>query len=185
MGFLVKLWHVISTLVVVLPKVWPLIKVLAGKGLDLFIKKKVDEKRREELKQAAKVAEETGDTDLLEAKIGAGSVVGDVKQVAPSALATESASSLESVVSTEKKSLLENQEASNSTGSTILSSAVKIAGVGVAFYLLDAMLRKKDAKAASMNVGANSGNVILDAGSGIKNNVIFRGSNRMGSKFIP
>lgn len=90
MGFLIKIWHIISTLVVVVPKAWPLVKLLAHKALDLFIKKKIEEKKLEELKDAAKVAEETGDTAFLESHLGTGPDVGDVKLVASSAIASES-----------------------------------------------------------------------------------------------
>lgn len=191
MGFLIKIWHIISTLVVVVPKAWPLVKLLAHKALDLFVNKKIKEKKEAELKEAAKVAEETGNTNLLESHLGTGSVVGDVKLVASSAIATESVPTssdpieLVSDVLEEKKNLLETQTPSSSTGSTILNSAVKIAGVGIALYILDALINKKAAKAASVGFGANAGGVVLDGTDEIKNTVMFRGSYRMGSKLIP
>lgn len=184
MGFLIKLWHVISTAVVLIPKVWPILKIGLSKLWDLFLHRKLTEKKKEELEQAVKTAKETGDTSLLEAQIGVGEAVGDAA-VVQSALAVDPTSSLEDP---EKKKSLDQASISSSTGSitssqndesSVLATVGKVAAAGLGLYILDALFSKKEAKAASVS------SVIIDNVGTTKTYSIYKGSFRMKSTLLP
>lgn len=184
MGFLIKLWHVISTVIVVIPKVWPIIKIGLSKLWDLFLHRKLAEKKKEELEQAVKEAKETGDTSLLETQIGVGESVG-AASVVNAALVDEPTPSLEDP---EKKKSLDQASISSSTGSitssqndesSVLATVGKVAAAGIAFYVLDALFSKKEAKAASVS------SVIIDNVGTTKTYSIYKGSFRMKSTLLP
>lgn len=189
MGFLIKLWHVISTLAVVIPKVWPVLKIGLSKLWNIFLNNRLTQKKKE-LDEAVKKAQETGDTSLLEAQIGVGEAVGDAS-VVQSALAVDPTPSLED---TEKKKSLDQASISSSTGSitssesnesSVLATVGKVAAAGLGLAVLSALLSRKDAKAASMGFSATSGGVIIDASGTIKNYSVYRGGFRMGSRLLP
>lgn len=189
MGFLIKLWNVISTVVVLIPKVWPFIKIGLNKLWDVFLNRKLAEKKKEELEQAVKQAQETGDTALLEAQIGVGEAVGD-SSVVLSAIAVDPTSSLEE----EKKKTLDPVLISNSTGSitssqsdesSVLSTVGKIAAAGLGIAVLSALFSRKESKAASMGFSSTSSSVILDGSGTIKNYAVFKGGFRVGSRLLP
>lgn len=192
MGFLIKLWHVISTVVVVIPKVWPILKIGLSKLWDLFLNKKLAEKKKEELEQAVKVAKETGDTASLEAQIGVGDAESvSVDEVVPAVLAgsVDPTPSLE-----EKKKSLDQASISSSTGlitssqndeSSLLGTVAKVASVGLGLAVLSALLSRKESKAASMGFSSTTSGVILDGSGTIKNYAVYKGGFRMGSRLLP
>jgi len=190
MGFLIKIWNVISTVVVVIPKVWPILKIGLSKLWDLFLHRKLAEKKKEELEQAVKTAKETGDTSLLETQIGVGEAVGDAS-VVQSAIAVDPTSSLEDP---EKKKSLDQASISSSTGlitssqndeSNVLGTVAKVASVGLGLAVLSALLSRKESKAASMGFSSTTSGVILDGSGTIKNYAVFKGGFRMGSRLLP
>ena len=185
MGFLNVLWRVITTMIVIAPKVWPFAKRLIDLGLDRWAKKRIGADRDEELKKAAKKAEETKDASELEDLLGSGKTVSvhlggsdTVSAVEPGPLIAMASF----VDEEEKKNPQSPPEPSENPTLSTLSSVAKIAAAGFGVYILSSMLSKKEAQAASMGVGGTSSSVILGA---TPNRNYFRGSPRLGSKIIP
>ena len=201
MGFLTGLWRVIMTAVVVVPKLWPLLKHALSFALDHWAKRRVSDQREEDLKNAAKVAEEKKDTSALEdlSKLGSGSAVSEgisgnetpivdvlslVKAVDPEPSSFDPDITEKIVLSEiEEKKSPEIADSIEQAGSGI--SWGKVAAAGFGFAILSAMLSRKESKAASMSFGGTSSSVIQDASGTIKNTTFFRNNSRMGSKLLP
>ena len=212
MGFLTGLWRVIMTAVVVVPKLWPLLKHALSFALDHWAKRRVSDQREEDLKNAAKVAEEKKDTSALEdlSKLGSGSAVSEgisgnetpivavsslVKAVDPepsSVLGADakSAASFDPDI-TEKIVLSEIEEkkspeiANTTEIPGWLTSSIKIGGIGIGAAILASMFTRKESKAASMSFGSSTSSVIQDASGTIKNTTVFRGGSRLSSRLLP
>ena len=187
MGFLIKLWNIISTAVVLLPKVWPILKVLFSKVLDHWAKNRVKENKKEELKKAAEEAEKTLNTHSLEASLGSGVVVGDSNT---EVVLSESANAIAPDPSLdEKKKSLEPQSRSETggekTSSKIIETGAKIAAAGFAVYILSSLFNRKEAKASSTGFSSTSSGVILEGVGTKKNYAVFKGGFRVGSRLLP
>lgn len=203
MGFLGALWRIIMTAVVIVPKLWPVLKQLLGFALDAWAKRRVGAKRDEDLKKAAEIAEKEGDSSKLEdlsilgsgADVVTSSVVAHVEtplnasSSEPPPLDLDITQKIEIAASlaenlVEKKSLpLENPSPSEIPGWLTLSAKIASAGLGLA--VLSAMFSRQESKAASMGFGGSQGGVIQDASGDIKNTTQFKGSLRMGSRLLP
>lgn len=195
MGFLGGLWRIIMTAVVVIPKLWPVLKQLFGMALDAWARRRVGAKRDQELKDAAKNAEESGDTTELEKLIGSGSsvVTASVAKVetplniagepGPSSLVDPDITQLIEIPEEKKSPELDNPSHLEIPGWLI--SSAKVAGAGLGLAIISAMMSKKESKAASMGFGGSQSGVIQDAATDIKNYTYYRGGGRMGSKLLP
>ena len=188
MGFLIKMWHLITSIAVILPKVWPLLKVLSSKLLDYYAKKRVEEKKLEDIKEAAKEAEETGNTGSLEAHFGTGESVVAAEKINNGGLSDVALAGSSDTFTEEKKKNSEVVSSSTTGGeksSDLLASAGRIAAAGIGIYLVSQLLKKKEAKAASMGFSSTTSGIILDGSGTIKNYSVYRGGFRVGSRLLP
>lgn len=173
------LWAMIATAAVVVPRVWPWIKMLMGQALDWWARRRAAQLKDEDLKRLADEAEKSGDTTQLESSIGSTSAVGDSQRVVSESAVVAAGvdPSIAAALSEEEEKKSPILSVSEHTG---LGTFFKVAGVLAGLAVLDAAFGNHEAKAASMGFS----DIILDNVGTTKNHVRFSGNLKMRSKLL-